>query len=365
MIFKNKILTIAMMITLLSLSGCGDRAENLSGGSPADVADPCLTSLLADGCDQDRDGLTNEEEVALGTDPTNPDTDGDGHSDGTGEHLATPYTNPLESCNPSELSSYKDYNKSNILWQKEDCDGDGYLNGSEDNITHNPNYLSNPYDANDACFPVDDKVYCEVHAADGNIWSDRDLGASAKCTGPRDTECYGWLFQWGRGIDGAQERNNTNTQDEDPNTFPYASNAHEISATGLQDWLTEDGTESTSGFLTQRKESWMSKTDNSVCPKGWYVPSQAELERLVFDENITDADSAFASSLNLSLGGSRSSNSEIIENDDNIGYIWTTDIDDSNISVRNTNIAFTYTDKEILWSKSYRATGYSVRCIKN
>lgn len=32
--------------------------------------------------DQDQDGLTDLEELALGTDPTNPDTDGDGYSDG-------------------------------------------------------------------------------------------------------------------------------------------------------------------------------------------------------------------------------------------------------------------------------------------
>lgn len=32
--------------------------------------------------DQDQDGLSDQEELALGTDPTNPDTDGDGYSDG-------------------------------------------------------------------------------------------------------------------------------------------------------------------------------------------------------------------------------------------------------------------------------------------
>ena len=32
--------------------------------------------------DPDRDGLTNLQEYQLGTDPNNPDTDGDGLSDG-------------------------------------------------------------------------------------------------------------------------------------------------------------------------------------------------------------------------------------------------------------------------------------------
>ena len=34
------------------------------------------------GADDDGDGLTNEQEAALGTDPHNPDTDGDGIPDG-------------------------------------------------------------------------------------------------------------------------------------------------------------------------------------------------------------------------------------------------------------------------------------------
>ena len=38
--------------------------------------------------DSDGDGLTDDEEIALGTDPNNPDTDGDGFSDGVEVHFA-------------------------------------------------------------------------------------------------------------------------------------------------------------------------------------------------------------------------------------------------------------------------------------
>ena len=41
-----------------------------------------------DAGDSDRDGLTDEEELALGTDPNHPDTDGDGFSDGVEVHFA-------------------------------------------------------------------------------------------------------------------------------------------------------------------------------------------------------------------------------------------------------------------------------------
>ena len=43
--------------------------------------------------DVDGDGLTNDEEIALGTDPRNPDTDGDGLSDSDEVHIY--HTNPL------------------------------------------------------------------------------------------------------------------------------------------------------------------------------------------------------------------------------------------------------------------------------
>ena len=57
--------------------------------------------------DADGDGLSNDEEVALGTDPLNPDSDGDGLSDGDEVHLHQ--TNPLHA----------------------DSDGDGINDGDE------------------------------------------------------------------------------------------------------------------------------------------------------------------------------------------------------------------------------------------
>lgn len=64
--------------------------------------------------DIDGDGLSNEEEVALGTDPLNPDTDGDGLSDY--EEVKIYNTDPL---NP-------------------DTDGDGFLDGEEVENGYNP-----------------------------------------------------------------------------------------------------------------------------------------------------------------------------------------------------------------------------------
>jgi len=66
------------------------------------TAQPNSTAL-----DSDHDGLTDAEELQLGTDPHNPDTDGDGLLDGEEVHIY--HTNPL----------------------KADTDGDGIPDGVE------------------------------------------------------------------------------------------------------------------------------------------------------------------------------------------------------------------------------------------
>ncbi|WP_158977032.1 Ig-like domain-containing protein [Cellulophaga sp. L1A9] len=75
--------------------------------------------------DFDDDGLTNSEEAALGTDPNNPDTDGDGVEDG--EEVMDD-TNPLDDCdslNGTPLPTT-------------DCDADGLTNAEEENLGTDP-----------------------------------------------------------------------------------------------------------------------------------------------------------------------------------------------------------------------------------
>jgi serine/threonine protein kinase len=49
--------------------------------------------------DRDRDGIVNDEEIALGTDPDNPDSDGDGFTDG---YETQHGTNPLDNHDPNQ-----------------------------------------------------------------------------------------------------------------------------------------------------------------------------------------------------------------------------------------------------------------------
>ncbi len=80
--------------------------------------------------DDDNDGLTNAEEEQLGTDPLNPDTDGDGINDG--DEVLRYKTNPLKAdsdgdglTDGQEITTYKtDPNKA-------DSDVDGLTDGEE------------------------------------------------------------------------------------------------------------------------------------------------------------------------------------------------------------------------------------------
>ncbi|WP_284668648.1 Ig-like domain-containing protein [Myxococcus sp. SDU36] len=76
------------------------------------VDDTPATYTWAVAVDSDDDGLTDAEEIALGTDPNNPDTDGDGLPDGIEVNVAG--TDPLD----------------------DDTDDDGILDGNED-ANHN------------------------------------------------------------------------------------------------------------------------------------------------------------------------------------------------------------------------------------
>lgn len=351
--------------------------------------DPCDPNLNTPTCDRDNDGLTNGYELNTShTDPLVPDTDGDGLKDGeevnakddsTTTQEPQGITDPLNSCDPSRDPLYRDYNHSNTMWQEANCDGDAYLNGTEDNISLLPHetYLSDPYDASDSCFAKKSSndpceqgenffIMCDIVAKDGKTWGDRNIGACRPCETQTDTLCYGDLFQWGRGADGHEKRVNLDTQDLNPTIFPYTgSSLHEIANKGDFDWMNSNSTEEKSAFVAERTASWALETGNPVCPEGWYIPSKSELKALMDSEGIKNGATAFASSLKLGLAGARSAKSSAVESEGLVGYVWSRDSDGVDTGGSgNTAYSFTY-DGIATFSRPYKAEGHSVRCIKN
>jgi hypothetical protein len=96
-----------------------------------DIHDPTVA-----GQDPDHDGLTNLEEFLNGTDPHNPDTDGDGISDGDEVHKY--HTNPLNPDTDGDGLSDGDEIRLGTNPLNPDTDGDGIPDGIEVKLGMNP-----------------------------------------------------------------------------------------------------------------------------------------------------------------------------------------------------------------------------------
>lgn len=110
----------------------GDRLNVLEGGANDGYwnLNFGFTGVEAGDADSDKDGLSNREERELGTDPRNPDTDGDGLRDGA--EVRTHGTNPLLADTDGDtLSDGREVNEIRSDPLKVDTDGDGLGDGAE------------------------------------------------------------------------------------------------------------------------------------------------------------------------------------------------------------------------------------------
>ncbi len=93
--------------------------------------------LFGQAVDSDKDGLDDVREKQIGTDPHNPDTDGDGLSDG--DEVIVYKTNPL---NPDTDGDGLSDGDEVLIWHTNplnpDTDGDGYPDGTEVKNGYNP-----------------------------------------------------------------------------------------------------------------------------------------------------------------------------------------------------------------------------------
>lgn len=105
-ILQKSLVSLLACTYLLTATGCLDDRTNFPSNSLGDLG---IKDLNPTENDSDGDGLTDEEEKEIGTDPNNADTDGDGLNDGA--EVNTTKTDPL----------------------KRDTDGDGLIDGGTDN----------------------------------------------------------------------------------------------------------------------------------------------------------------------------------------------------------------------------------------
>lgn len=114
----------ALNLLLVSFLLVGGIAVQYGCGS----SEPVQTEAV----DTDGDGLTDQQEAALGTDPNSADTDGDGLTDG--EEVNDYGTDPLRAdTDGDELNDGAEVNSHNTDPLNADTDGDGLSDGEEVN----------------------------------------------------------------------------------------------------------------------------------------------------------------------------------------------------------------------------------------
>ena len=187
-----------------------------------------------------------------------------------------------------------------------------------------------------------------VVSSTGQVWMDRNLGASQVATSSTDAASYGDLYQWGRNTDGHEKRTSTLA------AGPVASGdegSSFITASGLPvDWL-----------ITQDDTRWNGDTKGThdPCPTGYRVPTAAELnaERLLFPTN--DVAGAFASPLKLTAAGRRMNSTGNLSLVGDTGYYWSSMVNNSKARV------LVFYGSNAGMNSLFRAYGYSVRCIRD
>jgi uncharacterized protein (TIGR02145 family) len=184
-----------------------------------------------------------------------------------------------------------------------------------------------------------------VVGANGKIWMDRNLGATRVATFSTDDASYGDLYQWGRGTDGHQIR--TSGTAAGPIATPWTSTSFITNSTTPYDWRNP-----------KEDNLWQGVSGtNNPCPSGYRLPTDAEWTTEMNSWSSKTSVGAFNSTLKLPLAGYRLNTGGLVSNND--GIYWSSSISSNN----SKTLSFATAGAGV---GSYtRATGNSVRCIKN
>lgn len=183
----------------------------------------------------------------------------------------------------------------------------------------------------------------------GQVWVDRNLGASRVAQSMTDTEAYGDLYQWGRLADGHQNRTSLTTSVQSKTDVPGHDSFIAPVADLLYDWRNP-----------QNDNLWQGGSGvNNPCPAGFRLPTETEWETERASWSSYDSAGAFASPLKLPLAGNRLCNIGTLERAGSDGYYWSSTVSDS-----NSRYLYFQSGNANIYSAN-RAYGFSVRCIKD
>jgi uncharacterized protein (TIGR02145 family) len=201
-------------------------------------------------------------------------------------------------------------------------------------------------DAHVHCNSSSPTLTFDVLSPTGKTWMDRNLGASRAATSSSDALSFGDLYQWGRLADGHQCRNSATTSSLSTTDSPGHGNFI-IEDASPYDWRDP-----------QENDLWQGVNGiNNPCPVGYRIPTAAEIQDELSENNINNAADAFASPLKLPAAGSRDRISGNVTVS-SAGYYWTSTVLSAQVSI------LTFSTFSAIQPFD-RANGFSVRCIKN
>jgi uncharacterized protein (TIGR02145 family) len=184
----------------------------------------------------------------------------------------------------------------------------------------------------------------------GQVWMDRNLGASRVATSMTDAEAYGDLYQWGRLTDGHEKRTSPTTTTLSTTDLP-GHGSFILITNSPYDWRTP-----------QNDNLWQGVTGiNNPCPSGFRLPTDAEWETERLSWSSNDAAGAFSSPLKLVLAGERAAPNGTVYLAGIAGLYASSSIDGF---YRRTLWIEADFNTEVL-TLFGRGVGVSVRCIKD
>jgi uncharacterized protein (TIGR02145 family) len=181
-----------------------------------------------------------------------------------------------------------------------------------------------------------------VLSAGSRCWLDRNLGATQVAGSSTDALSYGDLFQWGRSMDGHQIKTSATSLLQSNSDMPG-----NIFIKGFSDWRNPENS-----TLWQ-----VVNGANNPCPNGFRIPTEQEMNTEILSWSSNNSGGAFNSPLKLPSAGKRFSGTAALNSIGSAGFYWTS-------GTLNNNRLF-FSNVNALMQIDYRATGCSVRCIKD